>query len=318
MSAARHKLTISPTEIEEANRRIPLVVLVGGVVALKKGFGGHWGLCPLHDEKTPSFKVDHSGRYFICFGCDEKGDAIAFVRKTRGLAFPDAVKWLLGTDPIGRRSPAPPEATGPGADEADKKQRCEAALTIWHESRPAPDTLVEIYLRSRGITILPPSLRFHPNLKHGLDRFYAPAMVAAVQGPDGKITGIHRTYLLADGSGKAKVAKPKLAKGVVKHGSVRLAAAAAKIGIAEGIETGLSVQQVTGLPVWATVGTSGFGNVILPPEVREVIICADPGQAGEIAANNAAKRFMQKGRTARIAKPSGDGDFNDVLKRAST
>ncbi len=77
----------------------------------------------------------------------------------------------------------------------------EAALAIWKVAKPAAGTLVETYLAARGITIpIPPSIRYHPSLKHGPTGLDLPAMVAAVQAPDRTITGIHRTFLTADGS----------------------------------------------------------------------------------------------------------------------
>ncbi len=83
--------------------------------------------------------------------------------------------------------------------------------------------------------------------------------------------------------------------------------------LSEGIETGLSVQQATGLPVWATLSTSGLRAVILPPATTVVTIAADGDEAGEVAAQAAARRFIAEGRTVKIARPPKGMDFNDVL-----
>lgn len=53
------------------------------------------GLCPFHEEKTPSFCIYPEGRGFHCFGCQASGDAITFVMKTKGYSFPEAVRSLL-------------------------------------------------------------------------------------------------------------------------------------------------------------------------------------------------------------------------------
>ena len=73
------------------------------------------------------------------------------------------------------------------------------------------------------------------------------------------------------------------------------------------------VQQATGLPVWATLSTSGLRTVILPPEVKTVIIAADADGPGEKAAQEAAQRFIAEGRTVKIARPPRGMDFNDLL-----
>ncbi len=71
-----------------------LVALVGAATALKKA-GRSWkGLCPFHDEKTPSFHVHPEKGFYYCFGCGAKGDAITFVRETERLDFAEAVAYL--------------------------------------------------------------------------------------------------------------------------------------------------------------------------------------------------------------------------------
>jgi DNA primase len=53
-----------------------------------------WGLCPLHTEKTPSFKVDPDKQSFYCFGCHEHGDVITLIQKYRDLSFKSAISYL--------------------------------------------------------------------------------------------------------------------------------------------------------------------------------------------------------------------------------
>ena len=305
------KRMISPAEIEEANRRKPLVKLVGEKVDLKKGFGGLWGLCPFHNEKTPSFKVDHSGRYFICFGCDAKGDAIAFTRKTQGLSFPDAVKWLLGTEP----GLAPVKHSAPKPQDDNGNRNIEFGRKIWQASQRIEGTDAERYLRGRGIAIpLPPSLRFHPGLKHTPTGLMFSALIAAIQGPDGKITSIQRIYLLPGGAGKARVSTPKMALGRISGGAVRLSAMTEHLALCEGIEDGLSIlQERPDLTVWATLGTSGMSGVKLPDSVLEVTLCPDADEAGERAAQEASSTLARDGRVVRIARPPPGLDWNDLL-----
>jgi DNA primase len=53
------------------------------------------GLCPFHEERTPSFCIYPEGRGYHCFGCQAHGDAISFLMKTKGFSFPEAVRSLL-------------------------------------------------------------------------------------------------------------------------------------------------------------------------------------------------------------------------------
>lgn len=171
------------------------------------------------------------------------------------------------------------------------------------------------YLRGRGITILPPSsIHFHPALKHQSGHSF-PAMVAAVEDKAGRFVGVHRTFLRADGSGKASIEPAKMSLGSLAGGAVRLTPRLAKIVVlTEGTEDGLSIAQATGLAVWAALGTSGLRTVRLPDAVREVIIAADNDEPGEKAARDAAQRFLAEGRRVKIARPSKARDFNDVLR----
>ena len=204
--------------------------------------------------------------------------------------------------------------TGAGASGTDERERIQAARQIWRDALPAPGTPVETYLRGRGITApIPPSIRYAPNLRHAPTGLTLPVMVAAVQGPDRQITGIHRTYLRADGRGKVPLTTPKMMLGRCAQGAVRLAKAGPKLAVGEGIESSLSVLQETNIPVWAALSTSGMKALILPPCVREVILLADADRPGKDAAYAAAQRFIREGRVAKIATPPTGNDFNDAL-----
>jgi hypothetical protein len=198
-----------------------------------------------------------------------------------------------------------------------------AALDIWNQSDPAPNTAVETYLRSRGITLpIPACLRFHPSLKHTPSGTVGPAMVALITGPDGAPLGIHRTYLARDGIGKADITPQKMTLGPCRGGAVRLGEIqpGKSLAIAEGIETALSVAQASQIPAWAALSAEGVKNVALPPEVKAVIVAADNdiNGTGLRAAREAADRFQREGRSARTTMPPDAGtDFNDLLQKES-
>ncbi len=162
----------------------------------------------------------------------------------------------------------------------------------------------------------PPSLRHHPALKHGPTGLLLPAMLGAVAiWPGHEVVDLHRTFLRADGRDKAPVSGNKMMLGKCAGGAVRLAPARPELVLSEGIETGLSVQQATGLPVWATLSTSGLRAVILPPETTVITIAADGDDAGEVAAQAAARRFIAEGRTGKVARAPRGTDFNDLLNK---
>lgn len=80
--------------IQEVRDRVDIVDVVGRVVSLKKAGRSFKGLCPFHDEKTPSFNVSPDRGSYHCFGCGEGGNAFGFLMKHEGLSFPEAVRSL--------------------------------------------------------------------------------------------------------------------------------------------------------------------------------------------------------------------------------
>src|SRR5215813_11454629 len=79
---------------QEILQRTDLVRLIGKRVKLDRKGRVHWGLCPFHKEKSPSFKVDNERRNFHCFGCGEGGDAFGWLMKMEGVSFPESVQKL--------------------------------------------------------------------------------------------------------------------------------------------------------------------------------------------------------------------------------
>ena len=85
---------IDRSVIETIRDRIDIAEIVGQTVTLKRAGTSLKGLCPFHQEKTPSFNVVPHKGIFHCFGCGEGGDVFKFVMKTRGVEFVEAVKEL--------------------------------------------------------------------------------------------------------------------------------------------------------------------------------------------------------------------------------
>jgi DNA primase len=85
---------IRDASVREAVEAADMVEVVSARTQLRRS-GARWtGLCPFHDEKTPSFSVNPADKLFYCFGCGKGGDIISFVRETEQLDFAQAVEWL--------------------------------------------------------------------------------------------------------------------------------------------------------------------------------------------------------------------------------
>ena len=287
--------------------------------SIARALGGHragagWmACCPAHEDSTPSLSITESRDGMLLVHCHagcSQAAVIAGLRE-RGLWQSCAMDGRR----VGRGVAARPiAACDPGA-----KQRIARALQQWCEARPAAGTLVETYLRSRGITVPPPrTIRFHPRLKHRTGTVW-PAMVALVTlGAADRPVGAHRTWLARGGCGKAPIKPNKMMLGPCGGGAVRLAPASEPLMIGEGIENCLAAMQATGHGAWAALSTSGLRALELPPAVKDVIVLADGDAPGEAAALAAAARWRHEGRRVRIARPPQGADFNDVLLDRST
>lgn len=171
------------------------------------------------------------------------------------------------------------------------------------------------YLAHRGLPHLLSSaaLRYRGDCYHPEGGRH-PALVAIVQDAAGQPVACHRTYLTTAGR-KASAEPPKASKGPVWTGAVRLDPIAPEIVIGEGIETSASAGILLGLPAWAAISAGNMARgLILPPEVRSIVIAADRDRVGSQAAYQAAHRWRAEGRQVRIAWPDAEGrDFNDIL-----
>ena len=80
--------------IQRVKDATDIVAVVGEHVQLKKAGSSYKGLCPFHNEKTPSFMVSPARNSFHCFGCGKGGNAITFLMEVERLSFPEALKLL--------------------------------------------------------------------------------------------------------------------------------------------------------------------------------------------------------------------------------
>lgn len=282
--------------------------------------GGHWHgsyalcKCPSHRDMTPSLSVrPHEPLPWLkCFAQCEFRDITAELRR-RGL-WPDAD----GDDQRSAPRHAPVRFCGISVAETMKnRQRAQA---IWDAAQPSKGTLVDAYLRARGIRIqVSDQLRYSPLLRHSETKREFPVMVARLSDNKGFV-GVQRTFL--DGPKKADIPNPKKTLGRMFGASVRLHVPATDtLGIAEGIETALSAKQLYKFACWATLSAQRLGAIEIPPDIRNIVIFGDAGETGRREAERAAEIYEQRGLRAEIIYPSAHfsadaGDFNDAVRLA--
>jgi len=285
----------------------PLPSIVGASVKLIRA-GNEWkACCPFHEDRSPSFTIFDGGERFHCFGCGVNGDVLDYLQRAQGVTLREAAAMLDGGQ-------VPMVVHRPLSAEPERDTTVEA-LGVWRNAVPVAGTAAEAYLRGRGLHLpIPESIRF-ARLRYGKRGDLHPVLVALLASADNKVTGVQRTYLKKDGSGKADVPTPKLSLGRVRGAAIRLAPAAGELIVTGGLEDGLTLQQELGKAVWAATGEGNMANMILPVGVRSVVVGADGDDSGEAHAKRAADAFAIQGRTVRIIRPlSGFKDFNFELQ----
>ncbi len=144
-------MTISPEFLDELRERVTLAELIGAKVKLRRQGREHIGLCPFHNEKTPSFTVADDKHFYHCFGCGAHGDAIRFIVETEGLNFREAVEKLAARAglTVPRETPEERERVEKRASLLDIVER----VAGWFESQLASEAGAGArkYLDGRGV-----------------------------------------------------------------------------------------------------------------------------------------------------------------------
>ena len=269
----------------------------------KKCSGGYIDICPAHDDREPSLslRVTPDGLLLVnCFaGCHYED-----VLRAAGVLGNFQLKPMVSGEQIDKAL----------SDEIERKRgNTDRARKIWSETVPIENTLSQVYLNSRGLTIWGKSLRHHNHLFHSPTSEHLPALVAAVK-RDGVITGIHRIFLDKDGK---KLDKMML--GDCKGGAVHLGGQGDTLIVSEGIENGLAFAQLDNWEMgeyWAALSTSGVKSLQLPDHPSNLIVAADGDDAGTNAAFALISRAANEGWNARFIAPSPGKDWNDELREA--
>jgi hypothetical protein len=253
------------------------------------------------------------------FATGEHGDLLDLIARNRRLedfrdVAEEARRFLSLPDTARTRSRSPAPAGSP-----------EAALRLFASAKPIHGTIAGTYLRSRGIMEVRglKALRFHPNCfyraREDAPRETWPALLAAVTDLRGTVSGVLRTWLARDGSGKAPVATPRRAMGHLLGNGVRFGTAQAAPALAgviaagEGLETMLSLRCVLpDMPMIAALSATHLAAFVPPPGLRRLYVARDNDRAGQRAAEMLAARAGADGIEVLVLTPQAD-DFNADL-----
>lgn len=292
---------------------------------------GKHGPCPVHGGKDGFRFFDDVAETGggICNTCGAKSDGLAVLQWVNDWTFLQAVHavsdWL---DKNGGEMPVPSSSTGGTRGEVDPKAK-RILSRIGGELVPDTGRIAE-YLQSRGLSgELPEVIKFHPDLafqEEGNTVGHFPAMVAPFQRLDGQTVAYLRIYLHPEGPGKAPVARPKkltcaIWKGASRGAAIRLGEIGEVLGVAEGVETALAVQESTDMSVWAAGSAGHLEAIEIPKEVKAVYIWCDhdANGRGKQAALKLSKRLLMEGFEVFLVTPSELGtDWLDVLNQEGT
>ena len=144
---------IGDDKLDDLRARADIVEVIGAQVRLRKAGRNYVGLCPFHQEKTPSFSVNRERGFFHCFGCGVGGTVFDFVMRVEALTFPEAVRSLArryGVEIPERGEPGMPSSEREALITANQVAAEFYAHVLWN----TPDgSIAREYLKSRAITV---------------------------------------------------------------------------------------------------------------------------------------------------------------------
>lgn len=268
----------------------------------------------LHVRLTgPAYGPGAAGKW-VDEATGEFGDLLDLIRINRKLDYFPALR-----EEVLRFLSEPAHLTRPVRDKVPKNSR-EAASRLFAASKPIAGTLADDYFRSRGL-ILPPfndTLRFHPSCYYRpypqseLQRW--PALIAAITDDNGNITGVLRTFLMRDGTGKAPLEHPRMVMADILGNAIRLGRAEDALIAGEGLETMASIKMALPfMPVAAALTANHLAALEMPARLKRLYIALDRDKAGFGAARKLAARARAADILVRSLMPRDD-DWNRDLR----
>ena len=346
-------MAVTPAFIDELRNRLALSDLVGRRVKLVPKGGRMAGLCPFHNEKTPSFYVNDTEGFYHCFGCGANGDMITWLRETDGLEFIEAVRQL--SEMAGLPMPADNKEFDASAQQRKAVvDACEVAAEFFATHLQTADGLPALeYIRQRGLSDdviadfrlgyaprrglfahlqqreFPADLLRAAGLTSVSERddsvydYFRDRLIFPIEDSRGQVIGFGARAL---GEAQPKYLNspesPSFAKKSVLYGWGRARIAARR---------GLAVMVVEGYMDVIAVAASGVAAAVAPlgtalteEQIRllwklsdEPVLCFDGDKAGQTAAKRAMERILpllEPGHSVRLAVLPEGKDPDDVLR----
>jgi len=261
----------------------------------------------------------------VCNTCGPFSDGFAMLRYLNGWTYKEAVKNVaeyLGNDTLKPQTPSTRTVKSTPREFVLDEDAADNLRKVWKGGKAIKGTVVEDYLRKRGITAQLPdetNVRFHPRLHYWdadseTSLGYHPGMISLLRSSrSGHPLSVHRTFLTSNGT-KANVPRVKKLMACSIDGAISQLGAAIRlydiegpvIGICEGIETGFALRSAfPTLPVWAAYSANVLTNFHPPEGVKKVVIFGDVDASGtgQVAAGKLALRLRSNGFDATVALP---------------
>jgi len=265
----------------------PLAEIVGKVVALKKIGNEYKGLCPFHNEKSPSFHVIPDKGFYHCFGCGAHGDVVDFIVHTQGMTQSDALAMLDGgttrLTPIERKEYDAAMAEREAQAQADKARAIAKAQARWE--RASTDTEGNAYLAKKGVMA-------HDCKVEG-DNLLLP-----IYGPDGVLQSVQT--IAPDSGKKFQAGAP------TKAGRMMIGIHMGRTIICEGYATGASIHDA--VPDQVCIAFSKGNMHVIARELAadgvSILLACDANAVDEM-------RTLARELDCPLAAPASGSDFND-------
>jgi DNA primase len=341
---------IKETSVREAVEAADMVEVVSARTQLRRAGARYTGLCPFHDEKTPSFSVNPVEKLFYCFGCGKGGDLITFVRDTEQLDFAQAIEWLAER----YRVTLEYEESSPERDAArSRRERLLALLEqaaafyeryLWESDAGEP---AREYLKSRSLGeeicreyrlglapggqtlarkavekgFTAAELRGAGLVNRRGNDYFSGRLLFPLADARGRVRGFQARKLREDDPLRAKyVNSPEgelFRKGDLLYGIDRARAEIAKQGraiVVEGNTDVLALRQVGLDPVIASMGTAlTLGQLKeLNPLTKRLFLCFDADAAGDEATLRGIDLALARGFDVDVVTTPPESDPADV------
>lgn len=267
-------------------------------LAIVRRFGGQWSgchamvKCPAHDDRTPSLSIRQGRRSILvhCFaGCDG-GDVMRAIRQMLGHAVPDQSASLELTN-----------------------DRVAPFRHLWGEASSIEGTLGQRYLRDvRGITFVPPDVRFHPRCPMGKGAAvrFLPALLVGVFRRE-RLIAVQRLFL--DPATAGRTARMML--GNSRGGTWPSRFSEATMRIAEGLESACAYRQLTGQEAGTCFGVRNFAGFEPGLVTKTIVLLPDNDTEGQRFSHRATKKHRDDGMPVSIVEcPAGYSDWAEIIQ----